>query len=348
MRCWAASLPEFRILFSVLTALVAGVYSPWRNVMEIRELRYFVALAEELHFARAAARVGIEQSPLSKSISELERHLGVQLFARTRRSTTLTRAGETLLEDARRILASVDQARHNLAEAACGRRGRLCLALCEGLAHPRISKLLKQTRADDPDVHIELVHYSFDEQVRGLLSGSIDIALALAAGDHPNLLSIPLWKDPQAVVMRADSPLAKCSCLTQWPCLSPLILLGSSPWIARDICQTSMQRSAYSRVQYVPTVDFLLTLVEAGYGTGVMSAAQAETIHRDDIVVRPICGSEGTITSYLIIRSENRALLATRFVERALQLAQSACAERRAETGAATTLSSGSRDRTPT
>ena len=66
--------------------------------MEIRELRYFVAVAEELHFARAAARVGIEQSPLSKAISELERNLGVQLFIRTRRSTTLTSVGEALLQ----------------------------------------------------------------------------------------------------------------------------------------------------------------------------------------------------------------------------------------------------------
>src|SRR6266700_8224129 len=75
-----------------------------RTSMETRELRYFVAVAEELHFARAAARVGIEQSPLSKAITEMERHLGVRLFVRTRRSTQLTGVGEMLLEDARRIL----------------------------------------------------------------------------------------------------------------------------------------------------------------------------------------------------------------------------------------------------
>jgi DNA-binding transcriptional LysR family regulator len=90
--------------------------------METRELRYFVAVAEELHFARAAARVGIEQLPLSKAITEMERHLGVRLFVRTRRSTRLTFIGETLLPDARRILAAVDQARRNIRGAALGRR----------------------------------------------------------------------------------------------------------------------------------------------------------------------------------------------------------------------------------
>jgi DNA-binding transcriptional LysR family regulator len=101
--------------------------------METRELRYFVALAEELHFARAAARVGIEQSPLSKAISEMERRPGMQSFLRTRRSTHLTYVGEVLLQDARRVLGDVDQARSNLVATPSGRRGQLRIAMCDGL-----------------------------------------------------------------------------------------------------------------------------------------------------------------------------------------------------------------------
>jgi DNA-binding transcriptional LysR family regulator len=86
--------------------------------MELRLLRYFIAVAEELHFGRAAARVGIEQSPLSKAITDMERRLGVRLFIRTRRSTQLTYVGETLLPDARRILVEVDQAHRNIKAAA--------------------------------------------------------------------------------------------------------------------------------------------------------------------------------------------------------------------------------------
>jgi DNA-binding transcriptional LysR family regulator len=119
---------------------------------ELRELTYFVAVAEELHFARAAERVGINQSPLSKAITVMERHLGVRLFVRTRRSTQLTYVGETLLPDARRILAEVDQASRNIKAAASGRRGRLRVAIGDGLADPRIAGLFAQSRDEDSEI----------------------------------------------------------------------------------------------------------------------------------------------------------------------------------------------------
>src|SRR5258707_9705117 len=136
--------------------------------METRELRYFVALAEELHFARAAARVGIEQSPLSKAITSMERRMGVQLFIRDRRRTMLTNAGETLLQDARPILAAIDQARRNIRTAAAGRRGRLYVAVCDGLAPWRIAQLVAECRRRDPEVDIQLVHNVLSIQVRDL------------------------------------------------------------------------------------------------------------------------------------------------------------------------------------
>ena len=82
--------------------------------MEFRHLRYFLAVAEELHFARAAERLHIEQSPLSRAIRELEEELGAQLFVRTSRSTRLTLAGKLLMENAPRVLLALDQARENV------------------------------------------------------------------------------------------------------------------------------------------------------------------------------------------------------------------------------------------
>ena len=93
--------------------------------MDLRHLRCFVAVAEELHFARAAQRLHIEQSPLSRAIKELEYDFGVQLFERTTRSTRLTWAGQVLLEDTRRIFAALDQARVNVKAAANGYHGTL-------------------------------------------------------------------------------------------------------------------------------------------------------------------------------------------------------------------------------
>jgi DNA-binding transcriptional LysR family regulator len=105
--------------------------------MELRHLRCFVAVAEELHFARAAERLHIEQSPLSRAIKELEYDLGAQLLERTTRSTRLTWAGQVFLEDVRRIFAIVDQAKANVKAAATGYHGTLRIAIADGTAPSR-------------------------------------------------------------------------------------------------------------------------------------------------------------------------------------------------------------------
>src|SRR3546814_7594864 len=100
--------------------------------MELRHLRYFVALAEELHFTRAAERLHIEQPPLSRAIKELEDELGVLLFDRDRRGTRLTAAGTVFLQDTRRLFTVLEQARENAKAVAAGSRGSLRIAVSDG------------------------------------------------------------------------------------------------------------------------------------------------------------------------------------------------------------------------
>lgn len=202
--------------------------------MEIRELRYFVALAEELHFARAAARIGIEQSPLSKAITEMERRLGVRLFIRTRRSTTLTSIGETLLRDARVILAQVDSVRHNLLSAALGRSGRLNVGVCDGVAHTRIARLLAHTRQHSPDANIQVVYIPSSEQPRRLRSFHIDVGFGLIPSEDPQLRSIPLWIDHVVIVMRADLSLPERPVNPPLTLDLPLILLGEREHLRQE------------------------------------------------------------------------------------------------------------------
>jgi len=101
--------------------------------MELRHLRCFQAVAEELHFARAAVRLHIEQSPLSRAIKELEEDLGAQLFVRTTRSTRLTRAGKLFLEHVPRVFATIQQARDSVKAAANGYHSQLRVALSDGI-----------------------------------------------------------------------------------------------------------------------------------------------------------------------------------------------------------------------
>ena len=118
--------------------------------MELRYLRYFLAVAEELHFARAAERLHIDQSPLSRAIKELEEELGASLFVRTTRSTQLTRAGRLFQEHVPRVFAAMEQARDSVRSAASGFQGQLRIALSDGITPSRLPALLAQCREEDP------------------------------------------------------------------------------------------------------------------------------------------------------------------------------------------------------
>jgi DNA-binding transcriptional LysR family regulator len=115
--------------------------------IELRHIRYFLAVAEELHFARAAERLHIEQSPLSRAIRDLEYSLDLQLFERTTRSTRLTWAGQVFLSETRRVLTTLEQAISTTKAAATGYRGTLRIALSDGVAQPWFAALLAQLSA---------------------------------------------------------------------------------------------------------------------------------------------------------------------------------------------------------
>ncbi|MDZ4274384.1 MAG: LysR family transcriptional regulator, partial [Hydrogenophaga sp.] len=149
--------------------------------MELRHLRCFIAVAKELHFARAAERLHIEQSPLSRAIKELEEELGVRLFDRTTRSTRLTRAGKLFLEHVPRVFTALEQARGSVRAAAAGYQGQLRIALSDGITPPRFTALLAQCRQDEPEVDIRLYEVPLSQQIRGLHDDLYDVGFAQSA-----------------------------------------------------------------------------------------------------------------------------------------------------------------------
>jgi DNA-binding transcriptional LysR family regulator len=288
--------------------------------MELRQLRYFIAVAEELHFARAAARVGIEQSPLSKAITELERSLGVRLFVRTRRSTQLTFVGETLLPDARRILAEVEQALRNIKAAASGRQGRLRIAIDDGLADPRVAMLIAQSRAEDSTVDVQIAHTPSPVQVRELHAGVLDVGFSLSPCHDRELRSVPLWKDRAALIMRPDHPLAAQPRIQRIDAdMGALILLGERSAAGTEPIDPWLLSSAQTAesIEYVASIELLLTKVAAGYGAGLLSAAQAETHRRSDLVIRPVQIPGAVTTTYLLHRHDDPSSVVVRFIARA-------------------------------
>ncbi|MDM3063963.1 LysR family transcriptional regulator [Citrobacter sp. CK180] len=131
--------------------------------MRIRHLHYFLIVAEEQSFARAAARVHIEPSPLSRAIKELETQLGVRLLDRTKGRIRLTWPGEVFREEARRMLAFMDNAQTRVNSASQGYRGRLRIGLADSLAQPRLTRLLARCREEEPRTEIRIDEMTVNE-----------------------------------------------------------------------------------------------------------------------------------------------------------------------------------------
>src|SRR3569833_1841822 len=175
-------------------------------VMELRHLRYFVALADELHFGRAAERIGIEQSPFSRAIRELENDLGVRLFTRTSRRTQITRAGEIFLIEARRILRAVHSARQTAQALASDLKGKLRIGVSESISQPRVARLLARCRTDQPDVEFEVSDRSLRRQATQLREGLLDIGLTPSPISADGLRTEPQWTSTLAVQQPARQP----------------------------------------------------------------------------------------------------------------------------------------------
>jgi DNA-binding transcriptional LysR family regulator len=177
------------------------------NELETRQLRYFVAVAEELHFGRAARRLGMAQPPLTRAIRDLERHLGVQLFIRTTRQVTLTAAGEILLGDARVALDAVSAAARR-ARHAGEPRPMLRLALKADIDGGLLPQILAAYARQEAALPVSIVLGRLGEQAQAVRDGRADAALLLSPFDSRGLDSEPLLTEPFLLAIAADDPLA--------------------------------------------------------------------------------------------------------------------------------------------
>ncbi len=202
--------------------------------METRELRYFVAVAEELHFGRAAQRLGIAQPPLSRAIRQLERRLGVELLTRTSRSVTLTEAGSVLLREGRAALDAVDAAGRRTRRAAAAGQPGLILAAKAGASTELLSKLLDAYAAEPGAVPVEVNLCGVGEQERLLRDGRADVALLHRPFDSTaGFDTEELCTEGQVVILPAGHPLAGRAQLR----LADVALLPGLPlprWPGRD------------------------------------------------------------------------------------------------------------------
>lgn len=180
--------------------------------MELRTLRYFVAVAEELHFGRAAARLHMSQPPLSRAIKRLETGLGAALFHRTSAGVTLTEAGTVLLDEARGLLDQADRVRVRVAAAAGA--ATLTVGLLGDSTDPRVTRLADAYRRRHPHVEVTIRETDLTDPTCGLHAGLVDVALTRGPFDETGLTVHELLADPVGAQLRADDPLAHRAGLT--------------------------------------------------------------------------------------------------------------------------------------
>jgi DNA-binding transcriptional LysR family regulator len=176
--------------------------------LEVRELRYFIAVAEEASFTRAARRLQMSQPPLSAAIKSLEGWLGTALFERSSRHVRLTPAGEALLADARRIVAEVDAAVSHAREVGYAAEAILDVGFRPSTSVPLLNPTIAEFRRAVPGAEVRLHHIEWVDQVGGLLEKRVEVSFVLEPLSHPEITVTTVHTAPRVAAVASDHPLA--------------------------------------------------------------------------------------------------------------------------------------------
>lgn len=292
--------------------------------MELRHLRCFLVLAEELHFGRAAERLHVDQSPLSRTIKELEEDLGAQLFKRTTRSTCLTPAGKAFLERVPRVFQALEQAREGVRSAVGGFQGQLRISLSDGITPSRMPMLLARCREEEPEIDIRLFEVPLDQQIKGLDDGMYDVGFSMADEVGEGILVRRAWEDELMVAVPARHPVlaykqVPIEEVLRYPLAlcDPELCEGHARQVDR-VLRRYEQRPLIA--QHVASYEVMLTLVSAGLALGLAGAAHIASGRDPGVVARRLAGKPPMLTTYLLRPDVRPSEMLARFIDRVATL----------------------------
>ncbi len=286
-------------------------------MVDFRRLRYFVAVAETLHFGRAAARLHMSQPPLSRQIQQLEREMGALLFRRSKRRVELTDAGAYLLEQARRMLAEADTLAARTRRVESGESGRLTLGFISSVDYSILPGLLSAYRAAHPGVTLELRELTSDVQLRELHEGRIDAGMLLAPVDDATLAMLPLLREPLVAALPADDALARSRTLLSLSSLArrPFIIFprSAATGLYDSIVEFCRQAGFTPHVaQEAIQMQTIVSLVSAGLGVALVPASLRD-LRRRGVVYRRLREDSPLLTVLLAWREGNRSACLAQF-----------------------------------
>ena len=286
---------------------------------ELNQLRYFVAVAEELNFRRAARRLNISQPPLSRHINLLEHALGVRLFDRTNRSVRLTSAGERFLHDAIDILKRSEAAALFARQTERGESGALVLGFVPSATLEVIPRIVLSARERMPGLALTLREMMTFEQVEGLMAGSLELGITRLPGRAPHLLLRRVWSEPFVLAIPRAHPLADKPDLSVQD-LNGIDFIGYST--ERGGFLHAVLHGYLNSVGVSPRLVFsvsqgrtVMALVDSGIGVGFVPRSNAY-IAMSNTVIREIALPDSLRSDlYLALGPKDPSPLLTRFAQ---------------------------------
>lgn len=279
--------------------------------MRFRRLGYFVAVAEELSFTRAAERLHMAQPPLSQQIAQLEKELGAPLFDRSRRAVRLTAAGAALLPEARRILADLDETGRLVRRVAAGTTGRLAVGFVPTAINGVLPDLLRTFGTEHPDVALTLREMAPDALVRAVHDLRLDVAVLYLPISEPDLVVRRLAAEELMLALPAEHPAASGPDVALADVAGEPFVLPEQhdvPGLHRAVNALFADAGIAPRVAQrgIWLMQTLLGLVAAGIGLAVVPASVAE-LGRRGVVIRPIRGAGHRVDVAAVWRADHES-----------------------------------------
>src|SRR5699024_1801015 len=271
--------------------------------MQIRHLYYFITVAEELHFGRAARRLNMTQPPLSMQIQQLENILEVKLFHRTRRQVKLTQAGKTFLDDAKHIINDIENATNTVKKVHNGTMGQLKIGYTSTAIYEILPSILKLYYAKYPSVDVKLQLLSTNEQSQAFYEKKIHIGLLFPPVENSNLNLKNIYKEPLIIALPSNHPLATSSLPICTSDLTNSAFIITSREVGTgfyDIIINTCYKSGFSPniVQEVNDLHTAITLVSTGLGITFVPLSLKQYKQRN-VVYRTLRDVELTIDTHI-------------------------------------------------
>lgn len=282
------------------------------------QLTHFVAVAEELHFGRAAERLRMTQPPLSRQIQLLEKEVGAELFDRSNRTVKLTRAGRAFLLDARRLLQQAERATLAVRRVSAGTGGVLRLGFTGASVHSGLPRVLAAARTALPDVDVELREMVTMDQVEALSEGALDLGMVRPPITRPDLTTRTFVREGLIAALPADHALAAETGPLPVTALHGVDMVMHAPVEARyfhDLITTVLHTAAVIPVitQYMTQIHSILALVNLGWGVALVPES-ATGMRFDQVVYRPLEGVPTQVELDLVWRHGNENPAFTRLM----------------------------------